>query len=243
MKLNKVIEFTAYAVGGVSLFLVSFLVFALSAGIPAHEVALVGGLFPETEAVEVADGEGVEGARPKHQSKTPEQVLQATIGRLDTVYTAPSPFDDEEVEQLVTDLRAQKLEYEQLIDALKERELALDDRESVLDEQAELLQELKGGLDSQQAAIALARQELERDEKVADERKAAIAKNKASFYANEEAAIETLAQKLGEVAGRDMDEAALILSNLEDERAQALLLAMDGTKADELRDAWASLGL
>ena len=47
MQLNKILEYVAYAVGGIALFLASLLVFALTACVPAHQVAIVGGLFPE----------------------------------------------------------------------------------------------------------------------------------------------------------------------------------------------------
>jgi len=244
MKLNKIIEVTAFAVGGVSLFLVSFLVFALAAGVSAHEVALLGGMFPEPEPTpEVAEAgeDETEEGRTVLQPKTPDELVQSILGNLPTL-TAATPYQGGEVERIVNELKAQKLKYQELIGRVEAREEALDAREATLDEQAALINELKDGLDTQQADIELARAELERDVEIEDERQVAVAKKKSVLFIDKKADVPSLARKLEEM---DVAEAALILDAMGDEnekRRNELLLAMEPTASAELLDAWAALG-
>ncbi len=238
MKLNKIIEITAYAVGGVSLFLVSFLVFALAAGVPANEVAILGNLFPEPAPVpEVAEGEEGENARPKIQPKTPEELIQDTIGRLPT-HTARSPFQDGEVDELVAELKRLKLENEQLRKDYEDRIAALDEREGGLDEQAALIQELMAALDVRQGEIALASQELERDQVVADEAEVEKFKKIAATFAGKG----DVAKLVRRLENYGADDGARILANLEEKRRTELLNAMPEASSNEFTDAWASLG-
>ncbi|MFT4709317.1 MAG: hypothetical protein ACI8Q9_000437, partial [Planctomycetota bacterium] len=100
MNPNKIIELAAIGIGGLSLFLASFLVFALSAGVPAHQVAIVGGLFPAPDVGDQPTSSAIiDGATPDIVEKTMDDVLISTLDRLPS-YTIQSPFADDEMSTL-----------------------------------------------------------------------------------------------------------------------------------------------
>ena len=166
MQLNKILEYVAYAVGGIALFLASLLVFALTAGVPAHQVAIVGGLFPEpaptTNDAVVSKDPNEQPARPKIQAKTLDEVIQGTISRLPTQAVA-SPFESNELESLVSDVKRLKLQYERYLDSIKNRELEVADRSLALEERAKLLDDFMNQLDHREKEISLRQAELRRD--------------------------------------------------------------------------------
>lgn len=237
MKLNKLIEITAYAVGGVSLFLASFLVFALAAGVPANEVALLGGMFPAPEAPAEEPAEG-EAGRPKFVAKTPEQLIAESIGRIPT-FAGPSPFEDGEVDELVGKLERLVLENTQRDEALDAREAELDERQAAQDEKAALLQGLQESLDVQRGELELTRQELSRDQAVADEREAEKFKKIAAVFGSKTSDATIMATRLSAYPAED---AARILANIEEKRRTELLNALDADSFTAFVDAYAALG-
>jgi hypothetical protein len=238
MQLNKILEYVAYAVGGIALFLASLLVFALTAGVPAHQVAIVGGLFPEpaptTNDAVVSKDPNEQPARPKIQAKTLDEVIQGTISRLPTQAVA-SPFESNELESLVSDVKRLKLQYERDLDSIKNRELEVADRSLALEERAKLLDDFMNQLDHREKEISLRQAELRRDEAVADENEAEMWKVRARPFADGE--LETATAQL---IAYGPEEGAHILMNLDEDRRNELLNSL-GDQFKDFNDAFSAL--
>lgn len=241
MQLNKILEYVAYAVGGVALFLASLLVFALAAGVPAHQVAIVGSLFPEPDAPKLA--EPVEGqdstgpARPKLKTKTMEEVIQGTLSRLPT-QTHASPFEGSELQTLVTDVKRLKLQYERDLESVAKRERDVEDEALALEDRAKVLDDIIDQLDLREAEIALRQAELKRDEDAAAEADSERWRVAARPFA--EGDLDKLVPKLEAYGPED---GARILFNLEEERRNELLSELNGDLFKEFNDAFSALGL
>jgi flagellar motility protein MotE (MotC chaperone) len=237
MQINKLLEYAAYAVGGVSLFLASLLVFALAAGVPAHDVALVGGFFPEPPAPQGTSNKepGSEPARPKIQAKSLEDVVASTLGRLPG-QTVTSPFDDSELETLVGDLKRLKLQYERELESVTKRGAEISEREASLDERAGLLQDLMAQLDQREGELALREEEVQRDESVAEENDAARWVKIAKVFAEGDAT-----KMAGRLKLYGPEDGARILSNLEEDQRKALLDALPDSDFLEFNNAYSAL--
>lgn len=239
MQLNKILEYSAYAVGGVALFLASLLVFALTAGVPAHQVAIVGGLFPEptpttSEPATIKDP-NAQPARPKIQVKTLDEVIQGTISRLPTQAVA-SPFESNELESLVSDVKRLKLQYERDLDGISRRELEVEDRALALEERAKLLDDFMSQLDHREKEISLRQAELRRDEAVADENESEMWKVRARPFADSE-----LEDATKQLLAYGPEEGAHILLNLDEDRRNELLNSLEGEQFKEFNDAFSAL--
>jgi len=238
MQINKILEYAAYAVGGVSLFMASLLVFALAAGVPAHDVAIIGGLFPKPPPVEQLSEKDPNGApaRPKIQAKSLEDVIASTLSRLPNQVQG-SPFDASELDGLVGDLKRLKLQYDRDLESVTAREADVAERDTALQEQAGLLQDLMARLDQREGELALREQEVKRDERVAEDNEKARWKKIAMAFTD--AKPEELAPRL---LAYGADDGAHILANLDEDARQTLLNALDAANFKEFLDAYSSLG-
>lgn len=215
MNPNKIIELAAIGIGGISLFLASFLVFALSAGVPAHQVAIVGGLFPAPEVPERATtGVAIPGATPDIVEKTMDDVLISTLNRL-PAYTIQSPFADDEMSELVEKLKGTKLAYEEGVRDIELREDALAKRDANLDERDRILKDLMAALDRREDEMRLLQMELDNGIRLADAAKEAEWATIATGFASDN--YEQHAQRLGEY---EAEESAMILKYLEADHRQ-----------------------
>jgi len=237
MQINKILEYVAFAVGGVSLFLASLLVFALAAGVPAHEVAVIGGLFPEpppqAESTEKAAGDAP--ARPKIQAKSLEDVIASTLSRL-PAQTGASPYDASELETLVGDLKRLKLQYDTDLAALEKRESSTAERDAAIAEQAQLLQDLMAQLDQREGELALREEELKRDENVATENENARWASIAKVFASGDP--KKYAARLSKYTP---EEAAHILINLDEKKQTALLDLLPEAQFADFLSAFSAL--
>jgi len=238
MQPNKILEYSAYAVGGVALFLASLLVFALAAGVPAHQVALVGGLFPEPAAPATGAPEGGDAtpARPKVQTKSFENVIAATLARIPGQAQA-SPFASDELESLVGDLKRLKLQYEEQLEKVTTRATDIEEREAVLQERSLLLQDLMAQLDLREGEIDLKQAELARDEVAAADGEVERWKKIAQAFKDGEPV--ALSKRL---LAYGAEEGAHILVNLDDDQRTALLGALSDKDFKDFNDAYSALG-
>jgi hypothetical protein len=238
MKPNKIIEHIAMGVGGLSLFMVSFLVFALAAGVPANEVAIVGGLFPApAPSAPATGGPGLEAATPDVVEKDMDDIMISTLDRL-PVYTHQSPYSDDELSKVVEELKRVKMNYEDGIVDLEQREEDIAKRSTNLDEKARILDDLMETLDRQKSELLFLQEELDRDIVVKDEIDEARWKVQSEAFADTE--------KIPELSARLMiysaEEAAHILSYLEAEQRTSLLNAIeDDNTFKEYNNAYSAL--
>ena len=160
--MNRILEIAAMALGGLSLFAVCFLGFATMAGVPLHQVAGIGRLFPEPpEAPETADGE--ERAPKPIEFDSDSEVYERSLGVL-SAWSIESPFTAEELKTLADELKLKREQLKREISKLEDREGQLDAREDALVEQFAALDDLRAKLEAYEADLMIRAEEVARDE-------------------------------------------------------------------------------
>ncbi len=199
------------------MFAVSFLGFALSAGVPMRDVAVIGSLFPEEE---VSDPTTDSEAPAPVVVKTDEEVVQEHLALL-SLWSLDSPFQPEELGSLVNQIKARADELGRRIEDVELREQHIEDKSVALSEQHRTLEEIRGELEAYDSALRLREAEVQRDvqsdESLAEEKWAETA----TLFLDGDASSLT-----GRLQQFSPDEAARILRNLDDSRARELLDAL-----------------
>lgn len=232
--MNKTIEIAAMILGGVSLFAMCFLGFAVVANVPLYDVAVIGKLFPEPEVnEEPADGgDGGTGTPSQPTYRPDSQLLAANMGVLST-WKLDSPFTQGELKALVEELKLKQVQLDQRIREMAQRELEADQREESVAERFAALEELRLELERYEERLIQREAEVNRDEGAAqefeDQRWAGLAK--------------LLAAQETSVAGPRLrryspEEAAKILRAMDDKYAAKLLNSFEGDAFLEYGEAY-----
>ena len=236
--MNKSLELAAMALGGLSLFAVCFLGFAAMAGVPLHEVAVIGSLFPAPEE---------EGGTPSpttaelgFPSPTPPQDTSDTDPGISSRGVAggwmtESPFSHEELKDLADSLKLKKLELDQGLDDLARREAEADAREASIAEQFTSLENLRTSLEEYGAELNLRASEVARDESAAEERDDERWANLAKLFS--EQPVEDAVKR---IQAYPAEEATRILLHLEDDTASEILNSLSGDAFLEYAEAYAA---
>lgn len=237
--MKRPVEIALLAAGGVVLFGVCFVSFAMVAGVPLHNVPLIGGLFPgPPEEAEVAEGEEAD-SEPRGEAELPTRrnttldIVNANVGLLGG-FAIPAPYSRGELESLVDELTAREEELARRLDEVGGRERLVEERLLLLETQSEELQTLRDEIDVRAAELELRALELRRDEESISADDAVRFANLAALYADGD--LEQAASDLQEMTA---DEAARILRNLEDDRALEILRAMPAEARRNYSEAWA----
>lgn len=232
--MSKTVELAFLALGGISLFVVAFLGFAVSGGVPLQDVAVIGPLLEQdveptttTEPVEVAP----DPARPRSDF----EVLRSNAGIL-SAYSLPSPFDGGELQELADELSRRKQDLDEREDRIAERELQVQEREDSAAEQFRTLQEMRNGLEALEADLEARASEVARDESASAENEQSGWRSRAELFADGDA--EELSGRLTQY---EPEEAARILHQLESERATELLNALPASQWKTYVDAYTAL--
>ncbi|QDU70031.1 hypothetical protein [Engelhardtia mirabilis] len=245
--MNKKVEIATLAAGGLGLFSMCFLGFALVSDVPLEEMAVIGPLFRngDEQAEEGADGTLAEadgGAPGQNGGKalalperrgTAQEIVTANLGVLGA-FALPAPFARAELETLVDELRDQRDLLKERSDALDERERQVADQIAALDMRSAELERIKGEIETQTAAIELRSLELKRDEDVETAGESLVYENLATLYAEGDTE-----QITADLVGMGPDEAAKVLRILDEDRAMDLLRAITGDERGKFIDAWA----
>jgi len=227
------LKYLAYVVGGLVLFVGSFLSFAAVSGTPMHELSLVGRMFPAPEEPEVA---AVDAGGPLEQldqdARSTQEVVEDAAIPLQA-FLLPAPFSSNELEGLQRELKA-SLRANQLRELeLEKRERELDLLAQHFDERWSELEALRSSLVEAEMQLREREAELERDADVQAEREKASWTSLAGMFAEGKA--KSLALKLMQYAPAD---AARILRALPAERARELLNEIPVGKHIEYADAY-----
>lgn len=229
--MNKALAIAAYTVGGSALFCGAFLSFAVFSGQPLQKVAGLGRLVPE-----VAGEEGAEPAAALAQEpaapRSREELLVSQASVLG-IFQVPAPFSNTELRELSGELESELRRVREVNAELAEREAALTEREAALKNRFEQLAQLRAQLDELELDLRLRRAETDRDATVQLERERASWKRVARAF--EEGDTGELAERL---ASFEPGEAALLLRELPDERAAALLQALPQAVYRDFVDAF-----
>jgi len=231
--MNRLLEILAMALGGCSLFAVCFLGFASMAGVPMHEVAVVGRFFPEPEAPP-AEHAVVESSPADQGPPTDQEVLATSLGALGAWSLTP-PFTAQELKGLADELKLKRLQLEQGIRDQNERAKELDARESMLMEQFQALEDLRARLEAFEQELLVRSEEVARGEAAASVQEDRKWKNLADLFGGLDA----------EEAGRRLTayppaEATKILLRLEEDLALEVLNTLTGDRYLEYAEAWAA---
>ncbi len=239
--MNRILEILALALGGTSLFALCFLGFASMAGVPMHDVAVLGKLFPEPaehgeegEHATLVEGTG-QAVHEEPEFASDSQVIEASIGVLGAFSLAP-PFSAEELKSLADKLKLKRTQLDVRLKDLEARSQELDGREEMLAEQFQALEELRGRLEAFEQELSVRAEEVSRAEAVASQ--------------EEERKWKKLAELLEgldpEEAGKRITayspvEATQILRHFEEDLALQILNTLSGDKYLEYSEAWAGM--
>jgi flagellar motility protein MotE (MotC chaperone) len=168
--MGKFIEILAMGLGGISLFAVCFLGFAMTSGKPLDEVAGIGGFFDPTEIAEPPT-EIVEAPsdRALTQRRSQGDIVRSGIGVM-SAWSLPSPYSIAELSSLTDELkgRLQQIEVEEA--NLDQRERELDEEARTLAERFESMENLRVELEAFERRLDLREREVLQAENSASER-------------------------------------------------------------------------
>jgi len=238
--MGKFIEILAMVLGGLSLFAVCFLGFAVMSGKSLGEIPGIGRFVePEAVAIETANlsPEKRTPAPVKKPAKRPSsQVIESAIGVLPT-FDLPSPYSQVELTNLVNDLKNTRNALALREKAVGQRELEASDRERTLAERYKLLEKMRSELTDFEHELDLREQEIQRDEDAVDQSAKAKWAETAGVFAELETA--TAGERIVEY---DAEEAAHILRAMDPAVATEILTAIPPDKWKEYLQAYSELG-
>ena len=166
----------AVTLGGAGLFVGSYIGFGAAVGAPLHELAVVGGLFPEPEGSVIIGGDEDEEPDPEpdpdmHRRKILEKLTapKHTASIVDLV-TVPAPYSTDELKTLVDELGdgIDRLELRER--QAREREQEIERRQAKLDEDYATLIRLQQSMDDWASELRQREVDLNRATAVRDEK-------------------------------------------------------------------------
>ena len=230
--MNPKVKIAGLSVAGVSLFTLAFVAFTALAGVPMHEAALIKHFVDPPEVVE--EEELAEGELPKDpvDKMTQQEVIEASSSVVSS-FVLPSPFSTDELEMLQSDLKMKKLDYENRLRKLRERESALGERELLVEERYSELADLRESLQKFELELSLRAAEVKRDTEAQNAREKKSWDTIAKLF--EEGDAEDLVKKLVTYSPED---AAKILSALTVDRMRELTGALPVEQYQEYMQAY-----
>lgn len=227
--MKKLLVPAGLLVGAAVLFAVAFLGFAWMRADGPHQLPVIGGLFDEPE--DEAEDQPALAAAPREPMRDPER---AGLGLLD-VFRIDSPIGKDELNTLVSTLKARLVALDAREAELDREETRLAERAALLDDQMTTIGELRTELERWQTELEARAAEVRRDESAAAERDAESWSKLSKLFEKGDAA--SLSTKL---AGYTPEEAAHILVGLKPDRARELLEKLGG---EDWKDYWESYRL
>lgn len=166
--MNRIIEYVAMALGGLSLFAVCFMGFAVMAGKPVNSLPVVGSFFeaPDLNEEDPSTTAQATPTTPPRQRKD-EDIVHSSLGVLGA-WTLPSPYTVEELRTLTDELKARRFRLEQREADVDRREAELADRDAQVDERFAGLEAMRSQLESYEAELAKREAELRSGEEAAE---------------------------------------------------------------------------
>jgi flagellar motility protein MotE (MotC chaperone) len=230
--MNRILEIAAMALGGLSLFAVCFLGFATMAGVPLHQVALIGNLFPEPpEMPEVIEIDELEPMPAALGSDT--RVYEASLGVL-SAWTIESPFSGAELKSLAEELKLKREQLRQEIKELDRRKGEIDAREEALAEQFTALDEIRAKLEAFETELLLRAEEVARDEAVKASQDERVFMKLGELFTQL-----TSAEAKLRLTAYSTADATKILLHLPEKRAVEIINLFKGDEYLEYSRAWA----
>lgn len=225
--MNKSIEIAAMILGSISLLTVCFLGFAVMSGVPLHQVAIIGSLFPEpVERAAEVDPNGAPTVDPSDEPSD-EEIIAQGVGIVASSFVLPSPYDAVELKGLTDELKMRRQQLNAREEGLDDREDRIDERESAATARFAALDDLRSQLDEFQQELLMRELEVAREEDGAKERSDA----KWTRLGNLIASL-TMERRKEFLIGYEPEDVAQILRTLEVDDAAKTLEALTDKDAD-----------
>jgi flagellar motility protein MotE (MotC chaperone) len=234
--MNRLVEIIVMALGGMSLFTLCFLGFAVMADVPLDGIPVAGKLFEQPQSV-TPPIEEVAALAPPDKKVPDQQVIQGALGVIST-WTIDSPFTREELQHLADDLRLKKLELEDRLRKVVERERDAEELSETARMRLKDLEELRRELEAFEARLVLREQEVAAAEKIASDEVDRRWSDLGKVFARVDDPTEA-AKKLAEF---EAPEAARILRSLDESKAAEILNALDAALFKDYAEAYRDLG-
>lgn len=218
--MNKILQFVGIGFVALLLFGGAFIGFAKLSGAPMHTLPIAGaffdapddaGLIAELHASDDRDA-------MKRTAEAEVQVGASVLG----AFVLPSPYNSEQIKELEMLLKSKLREAQLELDRISMRRLELDERETALQDRWTELQELRNTLERFEGDLNQRSAEIERDESARSEKEIAALQDLAKVF--EEGEPEELVTKLQAYGEKD---AAKLMAQMDVERVAELLRAMD----------------
>lgn len=233
--MSKVVEIAAMALGGLSLFAVCFLAFAVLSGTPLHEIAGIGAFFEPPPAPIPQASDPSDDPADTPSDRTSDDVVSSGIGVMGT-WNLPSPYTQDELRFLTDELKGKLTVLELREEHLDEREQQLNDEAATVAERFESLDRLRTELEKFERELELRELEVLRDEKTSKDSATAQWRDVATILADMDE--ETAGQRLVEYPP---EQAAAILRAMKPEQASTVLNAIVQPHWKEYVDAYTAL--
>lgn len=233
--MSKVIETAAVILGGMSLFAVCFLGFALLSGTPLHQVAVIGNLFEPPEIPTPGPTEAPAETEAGREQRPENEVISSSVGVMGT-WNLPSPYTHEELRGLTDELKGKLTVLEMREGHLDEREQQLDEQTDTIAEHFESLERLRAELENFQRELELRELEVVRDEQTTRDQTTAQWRDVALILADLDE--DVAGQRLVEYPP---EQAAAILRAMTPEQASTVLNAVDPARWKDYVDAYTKL--
>ena len=231
--MNNIAKYVAYGLGAFSLCLGSFLTFAILSGTPLHEMAVVGGMFPEPREI-VGTGAGDE--NPLEELETDTRSSQMVLDEATTplqAFVLQSPFSTEHLERLQAELKSAIRANEKLSLELGDTKSELDLQRLHIEDRWNELDLFRDKLVERDIELQALSDELDRDVLAQTEKQKAQWVKASMLF--EKGKTKDVARNLVLYPASD---AAKILSALEPDRAAEILSAVPSDKYLEYAEAF-----
>lgn len=235
----SILKTSLLVLGGGGLFAGSFLGFTVATGHSFHDIPLLSKLAHDPVQPIVVPPHPVDTldapAEPEHAAETPPApaVKPPATASVLGAFMLPAPFSSDELADMQARLAARLAEAESTLAAAKAKETALDERERALLGREAELKKLKDDVETNTKDLIVRELELKRDADATEAREQQGWLDLARFF--QEGEPEDLAKKLSML---DPLKGALILRQLDDERAIAIVNALPPEKYKEFLDAY-----
>lgn len=231
----------AAAVAGTALFAGSYVGFGAAVGVPMHDLAVVGKLFPQPEADVIVGGT----EEPDEPEPDPDQKRREMLAKLRApkrtasivdLISVPAPYSTAELKSLVDELEQSLDRLELRERAAAEREQELERRQAKLDEDYATLIRLQQTMDDWSSELRQREAELDRDAAARNQEETKVRSRIGELFL--EGDPEDLVARLMLF---EPDEAALVLNTLPSDRANQLLNALqDSARWKDYVEAYAT---
>jgi len=201
-----------------------------------HEVSVIGGFFEAPKEPKQVDPLAVLDLHLDPADEAPASEIIQASANVSGTFVLPSPFSTSELQELQSELKLKKLDYENRLRKLRDREQTLTEREVLVEERYSELKVLRTALQEFEAELSLRSEEVSRDEGARKAREKASWNTVAGLF--EKGDPEDL---IGKLLTYSPEEAAKIFSGLSVNRVRTLMEALPVEKYQDYVTAFRTM--